>query len=104
MRSDEEKKDMEKLIQAGFTNDINDYIEEARRFVFKYLPNKAIKKFLPDNVVFLKEDYAYILQTMIHYYNLMRILRAEVEHDIKMGREPDPYSLKQIRAGIKLGF
>ena len=104
MRSDEERKDLNRVIDAGFTDDINDYIEEAKNFIFKYLPDKAIAKFLPDNVVFLKKDYAYILQTMIHYYNLMRRLKFEVEHDIKMGREPDPDSLKQIRAGKKLGF
>ena len=104
MRSEEEKRDLDRVIQAGFTNDITDYIEEVKNFIFKYLPDKAITKFLPDNVVFLKEDYAYILQTMIHYYNLMRRLKFEVEHDIKMGREPDPDSLKQIRAGKKLGF
>ena len=104
MRSDEEKKDLDRVIQAGFTNDITDYIEEARRFALKYLPNKVIKRYLAPNRIYLKEDYADVLQTMIHNYNLMRRLKFEVEHDIKMGREPDPYSLKQIKTGEELGF
>ena len=104
MRSEEEKRDLDRVIQAGFTNDITDYIEEARRFALKYLPDKVIKRYLAPNRIYLKEVYANVLQTIIHNYNLMRRLKFEVEHDIKMGREPDPETLEQIKKGEALGF
>ena len=102
--SDEEKQDRKRLTLAAYSGVQEFYIEEAKKFVYKYLPQKAINGYLSPARVYTQDDYVQVLSVMIHNFNVANALRWMVEMDRKSGREPDPSVLEDIREAERLGF
>lgn len=101
---DEEKQDWKRLIMAEASGEAELYIQEAKKFVYKYLPQKAIEGYLSPKRVYTEREYAHILWVMIHNFNLSNILRWIVEMKLEAGEEPDPYVLQEIRELERDGF
>lgn len=102
--NDEEKQDRERLIMAAYSGEPEFYVQEAKKFVYKYLPQKAIKGYLSPTRVYTEDDYLQVLSVMIHNFDVANALRWMVEMDLKSGREPDPSVLEDIREAERLGF
>lgn len=99
--NENEQKQMRIVMETRYQKD---YIREAKKFVMTYLPEKAIKSYLPSDKEFTNSELAEILETMIHNYNLVKFHRRWVEEAKNDGREPDPYDIEQIRKGEEIGF
>ena len=102
--NDEEKQDRERLTQAAYSGEPDFYIEEAKKFVYKYLPQRAIEGYLSPTRVYTEDDYVQVLSVMIHNFNVANALRWMVEMDRKAGREPDPSVIEDIKEAERLGF
>jgi hypothetical protein len=102
--NDEEKQDRERLIMAAYSGEPELYIEEAKKFVYKYLPQKAINGYLSPSRVYTQDDYVQVLSVMIHNFTAVDALRWMVEMDRKAGREPDPSVIEDIKEAERLGF
>ena len=102
--NDEEKQDRERLIMAEASGEPEFFIEEAKKFVYKYLPQKAINGYLSPSRVYTEDDYVQVLGVMIHNFTVADVLRWMVEMDRKSGREPDPSVIDDIKEAERLGF
>lgn len=102
--NDEEKQDRERLIMAEASGEPEFFIEEAKKFVYKYLPQKAINGYLSPTRVYTQDDYVQVLGVMIHNFTVADVLRGWVKMDRAAGREPDPSVIEDIKEAERLGF
>ena len=101
---DEEKQDRERLTLAAYSGEPELYIEEAKKFIYKYLPQKAIEGYLSPTRVYTQDDYVQVLGVMIHNFTVADVLRGWVKMDRAAGREPDPSVIEDIKEAERLGF
>lgn len=99
-----EKEDLEKVLMSEYSDDPNDFMNEAKRFIKKYVPQKAIDRYLSPTKVYTEHDYWTVLYVMIRNYKVMKMLRQRIQIEEDMGKEHADYTLEELRKGEEIGF
>lgn len=79
----------------------DDYIAAAEIYIKEYIPEKAVRHFLPPDKAFTKDDYADILWEIIRQYKSI----CSYRYTVKQGYDrDDPKCKEAIRRGEEIGF
>ncbi len=99
-----EKEDLEKVLMSEYSDDPNDFMNEAKRFIKKYVPQKAIDRYLSPTRVYTEHDYWDLLHVIIRNYRVMKMIRRRIQIENDLGKEHANYALEELKKGEELGF